>query len=85
MREEVARLSKVRDDFAAVMDGDAAHISVARDPEPFLRGVTAGGGPISERSMAMLGDLVGPETAAAAKMWIHYLDETFAGRTAVDR
>ena len=82
MRDELAVLIKARDDFQRLMGGDAAHIAAARDNGAFIDDLVRSGRVISDVDDAMLRDIVGPETAAAAKVWIHHLDEAFAGQTA---
>ena len=73
MRDELDVLIKARDDFQRLMGGDAAHIAVARDDGAFIDDLVRSGRVISDVDDAMLRDIVGPETAAAAKMWIHHL------------
>ena len=81
LNEEADRLRKAVDDFETTMNGDAGHVAIARDGgEDFIRGLS---GPLSPADQMLLGELVGPETAAAAQTWVHYLDEVFAGRTAI--
>ena len=80
MQDEAGRLRKAIDDFEQVMGGDAAHAAAARDNGAFIDDLVRSGRVLSSRDQAMLRDIVGPETAAAAQTWIHFLDEAFAGK-----